>query len=69
MCWLLEKNVFSDTVKENLKEVAALLKSSGNERKQREDSESDEGEEEIANSTETVNEADHEEVEAVESSE
>ena len=69
LCWLLEKNVFCDTVKENLKEVAALLESRGNERKQREDSESDEDEEEIADSAETGNEADHEGVEAVESGE
>ena len=67
LCWLLEKNVFCDTVKENLKEVAALLESRVNEKKLPQDSESDEDEEEIADSVETGNEVDHENVEAVES--
>ena len=33
LCWLLEKKIFSDTVKENLKEVTAFSKFRVNERK------------------------------------
>lgn len=67
--YLLENNVFIETVKDNLYEVAALLNSSGNEWKQNKDSESDENEKEFADSAENGSETDREGVEVVHSTE